>query len=260
MRRALAATLLLLTGGALIRLVLSDQHLRYVKEAMALPLLATGAVVVVLGFAGWWLATGSGRPAEVAAAGDSGAPADPAGGSRAASGHQGHQGHHGHQAHLPPVAWLLLLPVLAVYLVPPPALGADAVLRESQLAVGPGSELFEPLPPGDPVVLSPREAVERVLYDPESGVLEREVRVVGFAVPDPETGGWYVARISLACCAADGVAYRILVEDQPPPAADQWVSVTGRLRPPGGPTADLPIPRLAATEVGPYEEPENPYD
>jgi uncharacterized repeat protein (TIGR03943 family) len=235
MRRALAATLLLLTGGALIRLVLSEQHLRYVKEAMALPLLATGAVVVALGFAGWWLATGSGRPG-------------------------GGDAHHGRHAHLPPVAWLLLLPVLAIYLVPPPALGSDAVLRESELAVGPSAELFPPLPPGDPVVLTPREAVDRVLYEPGSEVLEREVRVVGFAVPDPETGGWYVARISLACCAADGVAYRILVEGEPPPPADQWVSVTGRLQPPGGPTADLPIPRLAATEVGPYEEPANPYD
>ncbi|MGF1661527.1 MAG: TIGR03943 family protein [Kineosporiaceae bacterium] len=243
MRRALAATLLLLTGGALIRLVLTDQHLRYVKEAMALPLLATGAVVVVLGFAGWWLATGSTRPA-----------------AETAGGHHDRHDHHGHGAHLPPVAWLLLLPVLAVYLVPPPALGSDAVLRESRLAVAPSAELFPPLPPGDPVVLTPREAVERVLYEPGSEVLEREVRVVGFAVPDPETGDWYVARISLACCAADGVAYRILVEGQPPPAADQWISVTGRLGPPGGPTADVPIPRLAATELGPYEEPANPYD
>jgi hypothetical protein len=51
-----------------------------------------------------------------------------------------------------------------------------------------------------------------------------------------------------------------LVAGEPPPPADQRVSVTGRLLPPGGPTADLPIPRLAATEVGPYEEPANPYD
>ncbi|MGF1648673.1 MAG: TIGR03943 family protein [Kineosporiaceae bacterium] len=253
MRRALAATLLLLTGGALIRLVLSEQHLRYVKEAMALPLLATGAVVVVLGFVGWWLATGSRRPVDRTTPGAVGAEGGPGGPG-------GQAGHHGHEAHLPPVAWLLLLPVLAIYLVPPPALGSDAVLRESQLAVAPGAELFPPLPAGDPVVLTPREAVERVLYDPGSGVLEREVQVIGFAVPDPETGQWYVARISLACCAADGVAHRILVEGVPPPAADQWVSVTGRLRSPGGPTADQPIPRLAATEVGPYEAPANPYD
>lgn len=251
MRRALAATLLLLTGGALIRLVLGEQHLRYVREAMALPLLATGAVVVALGFAGWWLATGSGR-SPAGEAGDG--PGDDAGertGEAVLAPAYGH---------LPPVAWLLLLPVLAIYLVPPPALGSDAVLRESQLAVAPGDDLFPPLPVDDPVVLTPRETVERVLYDPDSGVLDRDVRIVGFSVPDPATGQWYVARISLACCAADGVAYRVLVEGAPPPAADQWVSVTGRLRPPGGPTDGLPIPRLTATGVGPYEEPVNPYD
>lgn len=230
MRRALAATLLLLTGGALIRLVISEQYVRYVKDSMAIPLLATGAVVVLLGFAGWWLATGSPGSAT-----------------------RGHE-------HLPPVAWLMLLPVLAIYLVPPPALGADAVLRESDLAVAPAADLFEPLPPGDPLVLTPREAVERVLYDPESGILDREVQVVGFAVPDEDGSGWYVARISLACCAADGVAYRILVEGTPTPTADEWLSVTGRLLPPGGPTAGLPIPRLQATGVGPYQEPTNPYD
>jgi uncharacterized repeat protein (TIGR03943 family) len=229
-RRALAASLLLLTGGALIRLVLSGQHLRYVKDSMAIPLLVTGAVVVALGFAGWWLATSSPR-----------------------SGERGHD-------HLPPVAWLLLLPVLAIYLIPPPALGSDAVLRESDLAVAPAADLFEPLPPGDPLVLTPREVVERALYDPESGIFDRELQVVGFAVPEEDGAGWYIARISLACCAADGVAYRVLVEGAPPPAADEWLSVTGRLLPPSGPTEGLPIPRLQATEVGPFQEPANPYD
>ncbi len=241
MRRALAATLLLLVGGALIRLFVSGEYLRYTKDTMALPILLAGAAICVLGFAGWWLATSSSTPR-------------PAGSAAAVP------GGHDHGAHLPAVAWLLLLPVLAVYLAPPPALGADAVLRESTRAVGPASELFEPLPAGDPLILAPRDAVERVLYDPQSGILDREVRVDGFAVPLEGEDGWYVARISLACCAADGVAYRVLVSGVPAPGADEWISVTGRLSPPGETTEGLPIPRLAATSVAPYTVPENPYD
>ena len=109
-------------------------------------------------------------------------------------------------------------------------------------------------------MLTPREAVERVLFDTDREILDRQVRVDGFAVLDEETGGWYVARISLACCAADGVAYRILVEDAPFPGTDQWVSVTGVIAEPGGATEGLPIPRLAAAEVVPFDTPANTYD
>jgi uncharacterized repeat protein (TIGR03943 family) len=251
--------LLLLTGGALIRLVLSEQYLAYVKDVMVIPLLASGAVIALLGLVGWWLATGRSAAHQKA----SGVAPDPpplepdppplAPAPPRASGP-------GHAHGLPAVAWLILLPVMAIYLVPPPALGADAVLRESDLSVaGPAPGGFPPLPTGDPVPLTPRDAVWRVLYDPSSDVLERTVRIDGFAVPG-EDGQWYVARISLACCAADGVAYRLLVEGATAPAADEWISVTGRLVEPGGPTAGQPIPRIRAESVEPYTAPVNPYD
>ncbi len=232
MRKALAATLLLLIGGALIRLFVSGEYIYYVKDTMALPMLLAGSVICALGFVGWWSATS--------------APTS--------------QTRHAEGGHLPAVAWLLLLPVVAIHLSPPPALGADAVLRESSLTVAPAASMYPPLPVGDPLILTPRDAVERVLYDADSGILDRRVRIDGFAVPLEGEDAWYVARISLACCAADGVAYRIRVTGVPAPPTDEWISVTGTLLAPSPETADLPIPQLAAETVGPFSEPGNPYD
>lgn len=246
-RRALAAALLLVLGGSLIRIVLTGEYVRYVRESMSLPLLLAGAATAALGFAGWWVATGSRReePVAVVTAG----PSAPAAGEAHAHGH------------LPAVSWLLLLPVMAVTLVPPPALGSDAVLRDSGLVATPESDLFPELPATDPVVLSPRETVERVMFAPSAGILDRTVAVTGFAVPavDGEPG-WYLARITLTCCAADGVAYRLYVPTGPAPAADTWVSVTGRLSPPSGPVEGTSIPVLTPTAVVPTAAPDNPYD
>lgn len=50
--------------------------------------------------------------------------------------HAGHGYGHGE----PSVAWLLLVPVLTVYLVPPPALGTDRIDRG-------GSRVIEPISP-----------------------------------------------------------------------------------------------------------------
>ncbi len=38
---------------------------------------------------------------------------------------------------------------------------------------------------------------------------------------------WYVSRISIGCCAADGVAYRVHVIGRGSPPKDSWVRVTG---------------------------------
>ena len=119
MRRETQHVLLLLLGGAVLRLAMDDTHLRYVRPGHRWLLLAAGAVVVAL--------------AVVALVRDRRGPVPG-------------QHHGGGERHVP---WLLLAPVLVIALVAPPALGADAVGRTgSSGAVVRDGDVFGPLTEG----------------------------------------------------------------------------------------------------------------
>lgn len=97
MRRETQHVLLLLLGGALLRIAVDDTFLRYVRPSHRWLLIGAGAVMVV--------------GAVVALSRD-------ARGARTDDAHD----HPGVERHVP---WLLLVPVLVIALVAPPALGAD---------------------------------------------------------------------------------------------------------------------------------------
>ena len=117
----------------------AEAYLRYVKESLQPFLIASGVVLVLLGLLSAW------RDLDRGADNASGGATD--GGVDDADGHD-----HVHGA--PGVAWMLLLPVAAIFLVAPPALGADAASRDSGTVAGPRETSFVPLPEGDPVPLS----------------------------------------------------------------------------------------------------------
>lgn len=236
---------MLMLGGACLRLVLGGRYLDYVKDLMYWPLLLSGVFLSVLGVIGLLRET---------------SPTGAAGGG------------HGHGE--PRVAWLLLVPVLAVTVVPPPALGADSIDRSSSRVSEPLSP-YGPLPAEDPVALTVREFVERSVYD-RSGVLEgREVVLTGFVVPaggavgggapageaeDPGAA-FTLARVSMFCCAADGFAFTVDVTGTDArPAPDSWVQVTGRLVPFEGEPDPYAVPVLRAEDVVPVERPDNVYE
>jgi hypothetical protein len=246
--RAVGAAVMMMLGGACLRLVVGGGYVDYVKEQMYLPLLASGVILFGLGLVGLLRETSPNR--------------------------SGGHGAHGHGE--PRVAWLLLVPVLAVYLVPPPALGADSIARGGSRVTEPVSP-YGPLPEGDVVDLTVREFVERSVYDTTDALVGRQVRLTGFAVPAGERaeGGEYaeavplggedaaftLARVSMFCCAADGYAFTVDVTgtDVRPPE-DSWVTVTGELVPFEDAPDAYSVPVMQVSEVVPLERPANVYE
>lgn len=242
MRRNVQAALLLLTGSAVLHVsLLSQVYLRYVKEGLRPFLVVSAILLLVLGVTG---AVRDGLPF---------APRHP-------DREETDDGHgHGHGGG-PRVAWMLFLPVLALLLYAPPALGSYTAGRETDDAVARVEE-FGPLPTGDPVPLALSAFIARVQQDRARGLTGRTVLLTGFVTPAKDRpGAWHLTRLVVSCCAADSRSLRVLVHGAPAPPADTWVTVTGTWRPAGGPPATGPAPvAVDARTVERVPEPVNPY-
>jgi len=243
MRRDVQAVILILVGGAVLRISIGDTFLNYVKDVMKPWLILSGAILVVLGVLALVDVLRRGRGVEEETPHD-----EP---------HE-HDDGHGH-AHGPRAAWLLLLPVLAIFLVAPPALGAYAAARDTTNAVQPRVAAAPPLPPGDPVTVTVSDYVGRAVWDEGRSLDGRNVQMTGFVTPNPE-GGWWLSRLALACCAADALASKIQVLDAPDLPANTWVTVTGTWVPGGGTKSDTAIPLLQVSDLVEVPQPTNPYE
>jgi uncharacterized repeat protein (TIGR03943 family) len=245
-RRETQNIVLVLLGGALLKIAVNGTYLRYVKPTLQPWLIAAGAVIVAL--------------ASVSIARDIRAtrrvPADEAGDP-------------GHQHHRPPRSpWLLLLPVLAIFLISPPALGADTVNRAAprppanQGGTDPAkSTAFPPLPAGDVVPLGLSDFVTRSAWDGTNSLNSRSVRLTGFVVRDP-AGGVYLARLVITCCAADAwpVKVRITGLDTSALRNDQWMDAVGTLVPGSATQDNQYVPTVTAATVSPVPAPPDPYE
>ncbi len=237
-RRSLQAGLLVLCGLGLLHVSLvTDLYLRYVKEGMRPLLIATGAVLLLLGLASAVLDTGL----------DTGL-------GRGADSGDGHG--HGHSG-TPKVAWLLLLPALSLLCYAPPALGAYTAARQSAKPVVHRGD-FDPLPRTSPLPMTLSDFTSRVREDRGQAVKGRVVRMTGFVTPRDD-GGWDLTRLVLNCCAADAQSVKVRVHGGPVPPADTWVTVTGTWHP-GGTlgTASAPV-ALDARTVTRVPRPTNGY-
>jgi uncharacterized repeat protein (TIGR03943 family) len=241
-KRGVAGLIIVFVGAAIVQIAASDTHLRYVKPTMRPALLAAGITLVVLAVVDV-LADTTRRQHQDDAVDD--------------HGHDHGQGHH-----LPRAAWLLLLPVFALLVVDPPALGADAAQRQSPVAAKPVAPRRPAslLPAGDPsvpVTLSVRNYAVWSVWQSD-GMQHRTFRLTGFVTPGKD-GAWYLTRIGLNCCVADGTAFMVEVRDQPAPPKNQWVEVTGRwAEPTEHPDGD--IAALTVTAIRPVTAPVNPYE
>ncbi|WP_327345877.1 TIGR03943 family putative permease subunit [Streptomyces europaeiscabiei] len=226
MKRPLQALLLLLSGlGLLHATLLTDHYLRYVKEGMYPLLVASGALLLVLGAAeAWSLWRRDGRDERESrddrvtqdnhgdrdngdGQGDrhnrvgQGARDNSVGqGARDNSGGQDahgdgrdhdHDHDHGHDHSTPPrVAWLLLLPALSLLFYAPPAIGAYTASREAPKAVTVTEQGdFDPLPTTSPLPITLTDFTRRVQQDRDRAIDGRTVRMTGFVTPDKETSG-----------------------------------------------------------------------
>jgi uncharacterized repeat protein (TIGR03943 family) len=172
---------------------------------------------------------------------------------------------HGHDhAHGGPrVAWLMCLPVFAIFLIAPPALGSFAASRDDTPA--PRSQVlsaFTPLTGDGAVDMLIGEFIGRAWDDDKKSLTGREVRLTGFVVPAKKKGQWYVTRMQIACCAADAFPLKVAVKGIEPPPADTWVEVTGTWIPQtfGKMPNGVVYPQLAGKTLTKVAAPDEPYE
>lgn len=232
MSRDTQHAVLVILGGALIRVASGDVFLRYVRPSHRWLLIGAGAVIVALAVVAYVrdLRTPGGRP----------------------GGHE-HGGH---------TAWLLLVPVLAVALVAPPALGADAVSRVGTGNTAQTVDLLPPLPAGDGVPLTVGEFVQRAVWDPGRSLDDREVTLTGFVVR--RGAAVDLARMTIVCCAADARANRVQLVGDPGDlgdvAPDTWLQVRGTLQPGSGTAATRYVPAMTVRSAEVVAAPSDPYE
>jgi uncharacterized repeat protein (TIGR03943 family) len=267
------AILLVLLGAALMHLALfGDGYLRYVRPVMRPYLVVSSVLLVLVGLVQAFLAVRAllrgGRDAsgEGPGAGEHAGAGDHAGDGHHAldDGHDGHGGHdehdeHGGHRHRLRAAWLLLLPVVTVFLVAPPALGSFTAQRAAESVAKPVDTGFPALPAGNPLPLPLADFVVRAVWDTKGSLKNRPVQLIGFAVPRAG-GGWYLTRLTITCCAADAVTYKVRIRGTAVPKKDEWFKVTGVWRPDGRAGRPDDIPVLNATRVTGIAEPHDPYE
>lgn len=239
MRRATQNILLLLLGGALLQLALTGAYLRYVKPAHHWLLILAGATTLTLAAVSIIRDLRGARP----------------------DGTDGHA--HDHRTGS---AWLLILPILAVFLVAPPALGADSVERAagSPTRITPtaadGSTLYPKLPPRGVVALQVSEFAERSAWDSAHSLDGRSIKLTGFVVH--EGRATYLARVAISCCAADAYPAKVelLDHDLSTVHNDQWIEAVVVLEPDSATRADAYVPAAHVHTVTRVAQPDDPYE
>ncbi|WP_306950229.1 TIGR03943 family protein [Streptomyces sp. B4I13] len=233
MNRQSQSAVLFLLGAALLHAGATDLYLRYVKAGLRPLLLAAGAVLIVTALATAWY-------------------------ERRRAGRRHAEGH----AHPEPrVSWLLILPLLALILVAPPALGSYSATRTGTALQEPLA--YPPLSTADPLPLSVVDYAGRAVYDHGRSLAGRTVRLTGFVALD-HAGTPYLVRMALNCCAADAQPVKVGLTGHIPPVLqpDTWLAVTGVYTPRvvHDPVNGGPIPFLEVTDARPVPTPRDPYD
>lgn len=245
MNRLSQAIVMLLFGGALIKATVTDMFLRYVKAGLRPYLIAAGVLLVAAAIMTIWYELRN------ASAGD-----DHEHGSD-----DGH-GHHGHGHHEPRIGWLLLLPVIGLLLISPPALGSYSAGQAGTVALSAGDSDYPPLPAGDPAELGLVDYASRAIFDGGRSLAGRTVQLSGFITPGPDQRPM-LARIVLTCCAADGRPIKIGLDgDVTIDAPDNsWVQIAGVYSSQIGtdPVNKAKVAYVTVTGWQQISEPGNPY-
>jgi uncharacterized repeat protein (TIGR03943 family) len=247
MKRETQNILLILLGGALLKIAINGDYLRYVKPSQQPWMIAAGAVMVGLGAIAIVNDLLAVRRASLAAR----PPAEHA------------VDHHEHP-HPARSAWLLMVPVLAVFLVAPPALGADSVTRTEARAPQPAAATdaaaFPPLPGEAVVPLLVSQFVARAGWDTTGTLNGRTVSISGFVVHS--SGSTLLARMVISCCAADAypVTVRLIGGSAGHFKNDAWVEVIGQVVPGTATSANSYTPDLTVGAVHAVPAPKDPYE
>ncbi|MFF8537478.1 TIGR03943 family protein [Streptomyces sp. SAS_267] len=269
MNRQAQAAVLFLVGAAVLHASVTDLYLRYVKAGLRPLLLAAGAVLIVTALATVWYEVREHRKASADRSGDGhddehGPGREPGRepGQRVGQEEGQEPGHeHGHAHREPRISWLLVLPLLALILVAPPALGSYSAMRTGTALQAPFG--YAKLPAGDPVPLGLVDYASRAAYGHGRSLGGRQVKITGFVALD-RAGAPYLVRMALNCCAADAQPVKIGLSGRIPPVLrpDTWLEVTGRYTPERtkDPVNGGLIPYLDVSSAKPVPTPHDPYD
>jgi putative membrane protein len=191
---------LLLVGGGVLRASLTDLYLRYVKAGLRPLLIAAGITLIIAALATFWYEWRSARAS--------------------------HDHDHDHPHHEPKVAWLLLLPLFALILVAPQALGSYSADRMGT-TLQPQTD-FPRLPPGDPLAIPLHDYAARAVYDHGRSLTGLHIRITGFYTAGHQ--GPILTRMVFNCCAADAQPVKVGLSGQLPPGGlpdGTWIEVLG---------------------------------
>ncbi|MCX4586221.1 TIGR03943 family protein [Streptomyces sp. NBC_01481] len=243
MNRQAQAAVLFLVGGAVLRAGFTDLYLRYVKAGLRPLLLVAGIVLIVAAIATVWYELRRHRASQ---------ENPPAREDHDRSSH----------AHREPlISWLLVLPLFALILVAPPALGSYSAMRTGTALQKPWG--FPALPAGDSLQLSVVDYAGRAVYDHGRSLDGRRIKITGFVTLDGN-GAPYLTRMVLNCCAADAQPVKIGLSGQIPPVMqpDTWLEVTGTYtsKQTKDPVNDGVIPFINISQARPVPAPHNEYE
>jgi uncharacterized repeat protein (TIGR03943 family) len=239
--RQAQGVVMLLFGGAVLRASVTDMYLRYVKEVLQPFLIIASVVLIVAGVMTLWY---DWRGSRVGAT-------------------DGHD--HGPGAHREPrVGWLLVLPVLGLLLVAPPALGSyTASTAGTSLSDDQRVSDFPALPDVPLVELTVLDYAARAVWDDGRSLADRRVQLTGFVLAGPD-GQPHLARLVLSCCAADARPVKVGLEGAIPTDLDNdtWVRVIGSYADRTGvdPINEATIPYLRVESWRVVEPPSRPYE
>jgi uncharacterized repeat protein (TIGR03943 family) len=240
MTRETENTVLLVVGVSIVMITITGEFTRYVKPGL-LPWLVASAVLLI-------------GLALLAMLGDI-----RRGGPRISDGVDDHGHAHSHRRG---IVWLLVVPILALCFITPPALRPSAAAPSvTSVSNDVLNRAFPPIPPGRAPELSLPEVLMREAQDTTGSLKGRPITVTGFVLNEAQ--GVDLGRVVIICCAADAQLARIHLGG---PAAAQatglpdntWIRVEGEV-PPRQPNSPK-IPTLQATAVTRIDAPANPYD
>jgi putative membrane protein len=267
--RQAQAVVLFLVGGALLHAGLTDLYLRYVKAGLQPLLLAAGVVLIAAALATVWYELRDRRPAHLAehdgghghGHAHDGGPEDRHETRHETRHDDNHDDGHGHGHREPRVSWLLVLPLLALVLVAPPALGSYSAMRTGTVLTKPYG--FPALPRDNPLQLTVIDYADRAVYDHGHSFGGRRIELTGFIALD-ESGKPYLTRMVLNCCAADAQPVKVALSGRLPPILqpDVWLDVVGTYtgQQTKDPVNDGAIPFIKVSRARTVPTPHDPYE
>lgn len=258
MNRNVQSLLLVAAGGVLVWITVDGTYVRYVRES-ALPwILSSATALIMIGLVLLWADNEAKLAARVLGEAELARRPSPA----PTCGDDGH----GHGRLTGIVPWLLVLPLLALFLVQPRELGAYTAERTSSKSIEkPADEYaYGPLVGDDPVEVPLIELNQRAVYGGEKTLTGRTLVVSGFVTQRKEstTGEFYLNRLFIACCAADALPVRVHITGAPQAyKTETWVEITGRYvgnESFSDPNLD-PIPTIEVDGIKRIPVPDEPY-